>query len=287
MISYADLINLNESFVPATGPADLSAAIVALRDDPISEDFVARFKVQDDPQVQRKWIQAALTVRPIGDLPVAVTEALDRLLQAELDQKSITDAKDLPHLRGRYTAANHVSIWNGDIASLKIGAVVNAANAQMLGCFQPFHACIDNVIQCAAGPQLREDCAKIVEHQGHLETTGTAKITRAYNLPSDFVIHTVGPIVLDHNPTPTQALELASCYTSCLSLAADAGIKSIALCGISTGVFGYPPEQAARVALQAVLDWVSANPDAIDHIVFNTYGAEAAEIYERITASWT
>ncbi len=287
MISYADVIDLNSPYIPAAGPADLSGAILALKKDPHSREFTSRYEVPDDAQLQRGWVQAALTVRPTGILPVDLAEGMDRLLQAELGQKTLTRAADLPRMGGPYPAANSVSIWNGDIATLEIGAITNAANAQMLGCFQPFHACIDNVIQCAAGPQLREDCAKIVEHQGNMEATGAAKITRAYNLPSDFIIHTVGPIVPDHRPTPDQALELANCYTSCLSLAANAGIKSIALCGISTGVFGYPPEQAARIALQTVAGWLATNPDAIDHVVFNTYGAEATGIYERITASWT
>lgn len=286
MIAYASQIDLFAPFVPTTGQADISDAITALHADPKSRSFINQYDMPSDPAAQRKWLQAALTIRPSGDLPNRLALAMDRLLQAELRLKSVTDAHNLPRLDTPYPASQHVSIWDGDITTLAIGAITNAANTQMLGCFQPFHACIDNVIQCVAGPQLREDCARIIEDQGYEETTGTAKITRAYNLPSEFVIHTVGPIVPDHRPTTQQVKELASCYTSCLSLSAKAGVKSLAFCGISTGVFGYPPEQAAMVALTVVSEWLSANPDVIDHVVFNTFGSEATAIYERATASW-
>lgn len=287
MIPYADQIDLFTVFFPAAGQADLSSAITALQADPKSQDFISRYDVPSDPAAQRQWLQAALTIRPSGNLPDKLTTATDHLLQSELALKPLTDARNLSRLDTPYPASQHVSIWNGDITTLVIGAITNAANTQMLGCFQPFHACIDNAIQCAAGPQLREDCARIIERQRHEERTGSAKITRAYNLPSDFVIHTVGPIVPDHRPTPQQIKDLASCYAACLFLAAEAGVKSLAFCGISTGVFGYPTKEAALVALTTVSDWLSANPNVIDHVVFNTFGSEATAIYERATASWT
>ena len=133
---------------------------------------------------------------------------------------------------------------------------------------------------------MREDCAMIMTQQGHQEETGTAKVTRAYNLPSKFVIHTVGPIVAQHQPTALQAGELASCYRACLDLAAEVGARSIVLCGISTGVFGYPAEQAAQIALNTVSAWAAENGEALDHIIFNTLGFEATNIYEKATASW-
>lgn len=287
MPAYADLIDLAQPFTPASGRADLAAVVEALLADETSTQFTRAYAVPEDAATQRRWVQAALTVRPAGDLPKALTEGMDRLLQTELTGKALTDAADLPRLTGAYPIAERVSIWDGDISTLRIGAITNAANSQMLGCFQPFHACIDNVIQCAAGPQLREDCHRIMAHQGHDETTGSAKITRAYNLPADYVLHTVGPIVPDHRPTPAQAAQLADCYRACLSLAAKAGIRSVAFCGISTGVFGYPSEQAAQVALRTVAEWVSAQPNAIDHIVFNTYGPAATAIYTQATENWT
>lgn len=285
MPAYADLIQLNQPFTPAQGAPDLGAVVAAILNDAASAPFTRAYPVPHSAAAQRRWVQAALTVRPAGDLPEALAQGMDRLLQAELAGKVITDAADLPRLPRLF--ADKISIWDGDIATLRIGAITNAANAQMLGCFQPFHACIDNVIQCAAGPQLREDCHLIMAQQGHDEATGTAKITRAYNLPSDYVLHTVGPIVPDHRPTPAQATQLADCYRACLSLVAQVGVRSVALCGISTGVFGYPPDQAAQVALRAVADWVAAQPEALDHIVFNTFGPEATAIYTQATEDWS
>lgn len=92
-------------------------------------------------------------------------------------------------------------LWQGDITRLKVDAIVNAANSQMLGCFVPHHRCIDNAIHSAAGMELRAECDSIMKHQGHSEPTGKAKITRGYNLPANWVIHTVGPIVYGPQPT--------------------------------------------------------------------------------------
>lgn len=279
MIPYADLIRLHEPYRPVQGHADPDAVITALQQDANSAGFVQRYPIPDDQAQRRQWIQAALTIRPPGDLSDELCDAMDRLLQQELTDKHITQASDLPVLSLQGLENTAISIWDGDISTLQIGAVTNAANSQMLGCFQPFHACIDNVIQCAAGPQLREDCQRVIGYQGHDEATGDAKITRAYNLPADYVLHTVGPIIPDRRPTDFQAGQLANCYRNCLTVAADTGVRSLAFCGISTGVFGYPPAQAAEVALRAVFDWLRANPGRIDHVVFNTYGAETTAIY--------
>lgn len=279
MISYADLIRLYEPYHPVHGPTDPDAVIDALLQDAGSAGFVQRYPLPEGQGQRRQWIQAALTIRPPGNLPEALCDSIDRLLQQELADKVITQASDLPVLPLQEIEHTAISIWNGDISTLQIGAVTNAANSQMLGCFQPFHACIDNVIQCAAGPRLREDCHRIIQSQGHDEATGDAKITRAYNLPAGYVLHTVGPIIPDRRPTDLQAGQLASCYRNCLAVTAAAGVHSLAFCGISTGVFGYPPVRAAEVALQAVFDWLRDNPGKIDHVVFNTYGAEATAIY--------
>lgn len=147
----------------------------------------------------------------------------------------------------------------------------------MLGCFQPFHACIDNAIHSAAGPQLREDCNMIMSIQGESEATGGAKITRGYNLPSKFVLHTVGPIVPKGTElTEQQKTELASCYRSCLDLANEiAEIKTIAFCAISTGVFGFPKPKAAGIALRTVNEWLNTNSNHhFENIIFNVFSDE-------------
>lgn len=194
---------------------------------------------------------------------------LDRILWTERIEKGIVPINSVP------------TVWRGDITQLNSDAIVNAANSDMLGCFHPLHACIDNCIHSAAGPHLREDCHKIIKLQGEKEETGGAKITRAYNLPSRFVLHTVGPII-SGTVTAKQRNLLAACYTSCLNLAAQIKqIKSIAFCCISTGVFGYPKEEAALTAIQTVKEWKANYPERFDRIIFNVFTEEDHEIYQR------
>ena len=172
-----------------------------------------------------------------------------------------------------------IALWHGDITRLRVDAIVNAANAQLLGCFQPFHACIDNAIHWAAGPRLREDCGRIMATQGHVEATGLAKITRGYNLPARFVVHTVGPIVHGHL-TEGHRRELARCYRTCLDEAAEVGgIHTLAFCAISTGVFGFPKRPAAAVAIDAVSTWMEARPRMLSRVVFVVFSDEDRAAY--------
>lgn len=287
MTQYADLIDLDVPYFPAAGSADLNDVIDGVFEDNASIGFTSRYSLPSGLVEQRKWVQAALTVRNIGPLSEPFVHAVDRLLQHELQKKSVIDSVSLPRLEARLPASEHLSIWDGDITALKIDAITNAANSRLLGCFQPFHSCVDNAIQCAAGPQLREDCAKIMNQQSDEEPTGGAKITRGYNLPSRFILHTVGPIIIEKTPTIAQSRELESCYRSCLSLAASKELKSVAFCAISTGVFGYPSENAAKVALRSVSNWLVENPGLVEHVVFCTFGKFTHDIYKRTVASWT
>ena len=197
----------------------------------------------------------------------------DELLQGMIAEAGVSTANDAtpspddPRLR----------LWRGDITTLAAGAIVNAANSQMLGCWVPGHHCIDNAIHTFAGVQLRTECARIMQEQGHEEPTGEAKITGAYNLPSKHVIHTVGPIANGH-PTDLHREQLASCYRSCLDLAAASNLHSIAFCCISTGVFGFPQQKAAAIAVQTVREWLEGN-DYDMTVVFNVFSAEDESIY--------
>lgn len=234
-------------------------------------------------QDKRQVIKALLTVRPAGRVTDRLIEMVDGMLQDEIKNKNITDHEMLPRMGGSYPAAPMISVWNGDIATLKIDAIVNAANSQMEGCFVPFHNCIDNVIHNAAGIQLREDCSKIMHKQGHLEDTADAKLTRGYNLPSKYVIHTVGPIVSGGILTNQDKEALSKTYEACLNLVKESGnIKSIAFCSISTGIFGFPFKPAAEIALKTVAKWLAENPNCVDHVVFNTFGEEATRIYKTL-----
>jgi O-acetyl-ADP-ribose deacetylase (regulator of RNase III) len=198
----------------------------------------------------------------------------DKLLQGLLREKGITDVNDLTPIR------DNLYRWRGDITTLKADAIVNAANSAMLGCFVPCHACIDNAIHTFAGVQLRNECAEIMARQQHPEPTGQAKITKAYNLPSQYVLHTVGPIITGALTRGDCDL-LASCYRSCLELAQEHKLRSVAFCCISTGEFRFPNESAAEVAVQTVSDFLNKSGSGMK-VVFNVFKEIDFKIYKRL-----
>lgn len=221
---------------------------------------------------QRDLLRALMNVRPPEALADEKLNIQDAYLQQRLlERGGATDAGTLPY-------RNRVAIWRGDITLLKADAIVNAANSQMLGCFVPGHRCIDNAIHTYAGMQLRLACAGLMCKQGHEEPTAHVKVTPAFNLPSNYVFHTVGPIVPGHKPGPREELLLRRCYTSCLEEATHQGLGTLAFCCISTGVFGYPQEAAARVAIDAVRHYLDHNdPDL--KVIFNVFLASDEAIY--------
>ena len=173
-----------------------------------------------------------------------------------------------------------MKIVQGDITTLEVDAIVNAANSALLGCFVPLHACIDNAIHSAAGLQLRDACNKIMQQQGHSEPTGKAKLTPAYNLPSKFVIHTVGPII-SHSGNPTDKEEnlLADCYENCLKISVENNLQSIAFCCISTGEFHFPNCRAAEIAVEVVRKFLAENNLVV---VFNVFKDLDLKIYREL-----
>ena len=212
---------------------------------------------------------------PAGEEWLAMQDELLQGMIAEAGISTVDDAEPSP-------ADPRLRLWRGDITTLAVDAIVNAANSQMLGCWVPGHHCIDNAIHTFAGVQLRIECARIMEEQGHEEPTGAAKITPAYNLPAKHVIHTVGPIA-NGCPTDLHREQLASCYTSCLDLAAENGLRSIAFCCISTGAFGFPQEAAAQIAVPTVREWLDER-DAGTTVVFNAFGANDERLYRATLA---
>jgi O-acetyl-ADP-ribose deacetylase (regulator of RNase III) len=197
----------------------------------------------------------------------------DDYLSQEIRQKGITYLSDLtPIQKGIY-------LWQGDITTLACDAIVNAANSQMLGCFCPCHGCIDNAIHTFSGIQLRLACAELMEKQGREEETGQAKITPAFNLPSRYVLHTVGPIV-QGELTQKEEDSLASCYRSCLELADENGLKSVAFCCISTGEFHFPREKAAKIAIQTVQDFQRKTQNRIE-VIFNVFQDRDYTLYQK------
>ena len=211
-------------------------------------------------------------------------ELQDKELQLQRQEKGEVSVDSLVKDSNLSSLNSKLYIWQGDITRLRIDVIVNAANSQMLGCFQPLHACIDNAIHSAAGIQLRDACNKLMNEQGHPEETGQAKITPGFNLPARYVIHTVGPIIPDAIPTDEQCEQLASCYRSCLQLAEEKGLSSIAFCCISTGVFRFPNQQAAKIAVREVKSFMKG-ANNVKHVIFNVFKDQDLDIYRRLLAA--
>ena len=239
----------------------------------LKEDLqYSEMEIPSDLQGKRDLFRALRNVRwpkPISD---EFLRLQDEELQVQLQEKGVVELPNVP-----------MQIWQGDITRLKVDAIVNAANSQMLGCFHPLHKCIDNAIHSAAGVQLREECYQMMLQQGHEEPTGQAKITKSYNLPCKYVIHTVGPIIPTGTPTPLQKEQLASCYRSIMQLADENHLESIAFCCISTGEFRFPNQLAAEIAVKTVSDFFVEHPEcSIKQVVFNVFKEVDKRIYEGI-----
>lgn len=234
----------------------------------------ADLQVPSDAAEQKILLRALFNVR----MPKAASDEFlkiqDEYLREETRQKGVTD------LAAITPVCPDIYLWQGDITTLKCDAVVNAANSQMLGCFCPNHGCIDNAIHTYAGVQLRFDCAELMKKQGCEEPTGQAKITPAYNLPCRFVIHTVGPIVCGRL-TDKDCELLRSCYRSCLKLADENNLKSIAFCCISTGEFHFPNKRAAEIAIDTVKKYKAETQSKIK-VIFNVFKDTDYKIYREL-----
>ena len=234
----------------------------------------SKIEIPSDEQKQKALLRSLFNIR----MPLPVTKEFltvqDAYLQEETRQKRITALSDLKPVQ------NGLYLWCGDITTLQCDGIVNAANSGMLGCFCPNHGCIDNAIHTFAGVQLRLVCAELMKQQGHEEETGRAKITPAYNLPSRFVLHTVGPIIQGWLTKKDKEL-LASCYRSCLELAEQNELKSIAFCCISTGEFHFPNDKAAQIAVETVKKYKEQTHSEIE-VIFNVFKELDYNIYREL-----
>lgn len=233
-------------------------------------------KVPETIQEQKKLLRSLMNIRPPRPISDSFLALQDEYLSEETAEKGITDSALLPVS----SLDNRLVLWRGDITTLKIDAIVNAANSALRGCFVPCHSCVDNIIHSVSGIQLRLACDKIMNEQGYDEPAGRAKITPAYNLPCRYVLHTVGPIV-SGALTQTHERQLAGCYRSCLQLASDKGLKSVAFCCISTGEFHFPQKKAAEIAVQAVTEFLRTDTQ-VERVVFNVFKQEDYNIYKKI-----
>ena len=257
-----------------------------LKEDPQYSEM----EIPSDLQGKRDLFRALRNVRwpkPVSDefLRLQDEELQEQLLEkgiVDLNKPSTFNSKLSTTLNSKPSTLNYI-LWQGDITRLKVDAIVNAANSQMLGCFHPLHKCIDNAIHSAAGVQLREECHQMMLQQGHEEPTGQAKITMAYNLPCRYVLHTVGPIIPNGIPTEFQKEQLASCYRNIIACADENHLESIAFCCISTGEFRFPNQLAAEIAVKTVSDFFVEHPEcSIKQVVFNVFKEVDKRIYEGI-----
>ena len=230
-------------------------------------------EIPSDEISQKHLLRALFNVRMPKTASGEFKRIQDEYLQEELRLKGVTDIASLAPV------ATDIYLWKGDITTLQCDGIVNAANSQMLGCFCPNHGCIDNAIHTFAGIGLRQECAEIMKNQGE-EPTGRAKITKAYNLPCKYILHTVGPIVYGEL-TKQHEKQLADCYRSCLSLADKYGLQSLAFCCISTGEFHFPNEKAAEIAVRTVIEYKTHTKSKMK-VVFNVFKETDYAIYARI-----
>ncbi len=259
------------------------------------QDSINAFPIQDLPTAdaeKKRLIRSLMNIRMPRKFSDDLIKLQDNYLQEELAEKGIVTLSDIPTIKEQYDSPNihadKISLWQGDITQLATGAIVNAANSQMLGCFVPCHRCIDNAIHSAAGMQLRDECSCIMAKRrlrygkNYEEPTGTATLTKAYNLPCDYVIHTVGPIVYG-NLNDTLRQDLWNCYDNVLKCCAENKITSVAFCCISTGEFHFPNDEAAKIATDTVTQFLKKNPQCgLTRIIFNVFKDSDREIYEKI-----
>ena len=240
---------------------------------------------------KKNAIRSLMNIRMPREIPAELADLQDEYLQEERKAKGSVRLADIPTIKEAYNSkfpyADKISLWQGDITRLEVGAIVNAANSQMLGCFVPCHRCIDNAIHSAAGMQLREECARIMSDRRmrygkrYEEPTGTATLTAAYNLPCDHVIHTVGPIVYG-GLNEALCQDLRNCYGNVLQCCLDNRITSVAFCCISTGEFHFPNDRAAQIAVETVSAFMEAHGSTMERVIFNVFKDSDREIYEEI-----
>jgi O-acetyl-ADP-ribose deacetylase (regulator of RNase III) len=240
-------------------------------------DEYSRITIPKKTEEQKLLLRGLMNIRPPRKNNPDFQQIQDSYLTEETRQKGIVTLEELSPIQpGIY-------VWQGDITTLQCDAIVNAANSGMTGCYVPNHRCIDNCIHTFAGTQLRLDCAEMMHRQGYEEPTGQAKITPGYNLPCKYILHTVGPIIRGRLTTDDCKL-LASCYRSCLELAAENNLESVAFCCISTGEFHFPNDKAAEIAVTEVRTFLQKET-SVKKVIFNVFKDLDKEIYERLLSA--
>ena len=246
-----------------------------------------------DAEGKRRLLRSLMNVRAPGALDRETLRVQDAYLSGRAAEKGVVTLAEIPTVGAAYGSrkphAYVLSIWQGDITRLQCDAIVNAANSEMLGCFQPMHTCIDNCIHTYAGVQLRLECDEHMTAlrkrygRSYTQPTAVPMLTGGYNLPAKNVVHIVGPIV-EGRLTPALEGDLAACYRNTLDLCAENGLKSVAFCCISTGVFRFPPDRAAEIAVETVTNWLSEHPGQLERVIFNVFQDQDRNRYEALLA---
>ena len=232
-----------------------------------------------DTEGKKRILRSLMNIRMPRSMPSDVIQVQDEYLKECAQEKGIVTLSDIPEIRSK------LSVWQGDITRLSVDAIVNAANSQMLGCFVPMHTCIDNCIHTYAGIQLRAECNRQMNQlrfkygKNYEQPTAVPMLTDGYNLPAKKIVHIVGPIVYS-KLTPKLERDLADCYLNTLDLCKDNGLKSVAFCCISTGVFRFPNKRAAQIAVQTVTEWMEKHPETMERVIFNVFKDEDKKYYE-------
>lgn len=246
--------------------------------------------VPEDTEGKRRILRSLMNIRMPKEIDADVIKVQDEYLSERAAEKGIVDLSDIPTVAdqgGDSSFADKIAIWQGDITRLSVDAIVNAANSQMLGCFVPMHTCIDNCIHTYAGIQMRAECHRQMNNlrikygRDYEQPTAVPMLTPGYNLPARNVIHVVGPIV-NYGLSPELEKELSDCYKNTLNMCAENSLKSVAFCCISTGVFHFPNQRAAEIAVNTVTDWMNEHEDQMERVIFNVFKDEDKEYYEQL-----
>lgn len=250
-----------------------------------------RVRVPSDTDGKRRLLRSLMNIRDPKPAAAAVLAVQDAYLKGRALEKGIVNVREIPTAAessgSHHPFADVISIWQGDITRIAADAIVNAANSQMVGCYYPMHNCIDNCIHTYAGIQLRAECAgkmrslRLRFGEDYEQPTAVPMLTEAYNLPAKKVIHIVGPVA-DTGLTPRLEEKLAECYRNTLDMCRENGLRSVAFCCISTGIFHFPNRRAAEIAVQTVTEWLSDDPDSIARVIFNVFRDEDRECYEEL-----
>lgn len=271
---------MNGAARPATQGERLDYLVEAFKADSVRYRMLA---TPGDTEGKRELLRSLMNIRMPKPLPDEVREVQDEYLKERIRENGVVHLDEIPEIR------DGLSIWQGDITRLAVDAIVNAANSQMLGCFVPMHTCIDNCIHTFSGVELREECERQMEElrgkygKDYEQPTAVPMLTDAYNLPCKKVIHVVGPIV-QFMLTAGLERDLADCYRNVLDMCSENGLKSVAFCCISTGVFRFPNRRAAEIAVATVKDWMTAHPGKVERVIFNVFKEEDRKIYEQLLA---